>query len=474
MKDNVSVAGVPLGLGTSPSLLRDDVHPTPNIDATVVNRVLEAGAELSGTATCENLSMFALSYTSHAGIVHNAWMPGYATGGSSSGCGALVSIADVAQARKDGRDDRQYALGQGVDMAVGGDQGGSIRLPASYSGIYGLKPTHGLIPYTGIASLNPMIDHTGPMTRTIEDNALLLSVMAGYDGLDFRMSPESPMPNQVSDYLGDLKEWVQQKTSQNEWTPQAAAKGLRVGILKEGFEALGIDPSVASIVRDAADRFAALGAEVKEISVPMHKLGPAIWTIAARPQMPHFMAGKVPDLLGQTMPYLNPLPIGQEFYDKLAHRNPATVNVLLNAAHMEHKYGPGLARKAYMHVYELRAAYDKAFEEVDVLLTPVNPTVGPPHPPGALKTEENPDGLSERIMDLFEPAIGNTLNTCSFNVTGHPAMSMPVGWGKMKGGEGRLPVGMQVIARRWDERSIFKACKAWEVGGKWTAYENTA
>lgn len=71
-------------------------------------------------------------------------------------------------------------------------------------------------------------------------------------------------------------------------------------------------------------------------------------------------------------------------------------------------------------------------------------------------------------MDLFEPAIGNTLNTCGFNVTGHPAMSMPVGWGKVKEGDGRLPVGMQVIGRRWGEASIFKAAKAWEVGGRWT------
>lgn len=85
-----------------------------------------------------------------------------------------------------------------------------------------------------------------------------------------------------------------------------------------------------------------------------------------------------------------------------------------------------------MHVFELLAAYDKALEECDVLLTPVNPTVGPPHPAGTLKTEDNPNGFSEHIMDLFEPAIGNTLNTCPFNYTGHPAMSMPVGWGKVK------------------------------------------
>jgi amidase len=258
------------------------------------------------------------------------------------------------------------------------------------------------------------------------------------------------------------------KESHNEWNSTTAAKGLRIGILKESFEVAGLDPSVITAVREAANRYKSLSAEVREISVPMHLQGAAIWTVAARPMMPHFLAGKIPDLLTYTMPHLDPLPIGQNFFDTTSNRNPALANLLLNASHMEQKYGNSLARKAYMHVYELRAAYDKALEECDVLVTPINPTVGPKHPKGAIKTAENPKGLSDRIMDLFEPAIGNTLNTASFNVTGHPAMSMPIGWGKVKDGEGRLPIGMQLIAKRWDEANILKAAKAWEMGGKWT------
>jgi amidase len=224
---------------------------------------------------------------------------------------------------------------------------------------------------------------------------------------------------------------------------------------------------VIETVKAACERFKALGAEVKEISIPLHKHGASIWTVAARPAMPHFVAGNPPDLLSHTMPHLDPNPTDQNYFDTLANRNPAAVNVLMNAAHMQHKYGPSLARKAYMHVFELRAAYDKALEEVDVLLTPVNPTAGPKHPEGSIKTDKNPYGFSERMMDLFEPAIGNTLNTSPFNVTGHPAMSVPVGWAKVKNGEGRLPVGMQVVAKRWDEASILKTAKAWEVGGSW-------
>ena len=463
VKDNVSVARLPLGLGCSPSLLRGGKHPTSPVDATVVGRILAAGGTIRGTATCENLSLFALSYTSHAGNVHNAWLPGYATGGSSSGCAALVSIADVEAARKTGNDTTSHPLGEGVDLAVGGDQGGSIRLPAAYSGIYGLKATHGLIPYTGIASLNPMIDHTGPMARSVEDIALLLGVMAGYDGLDPRMTPEAPLLSTVPDYLGDLGEWVRGQ----EWTATTAAKGLRIGILKESFEMFGLDPSVTATVKAAAERYTALGAHVKEVSIPLHKHAAAIWTISARPMIPHFLAGNAPDVLTYPMPYLEFEPISQDFFDTLSNRNPAVVNALMNAARMQQRYGPALAKKAMMHVHQLRAAYDRAFEEVDILLTPANPTVGPPHPQGSVKTESNPQGESQRILDLFEPAIGNTLNTSGFNSTGHPAMSMPVGWGKVKNGEGRLPVGMQLVARRWDEASILKAAKAWEAGGRW-------
>ncbi|KAF7188640.1 Amidase [Pseudocercospora fuligena] len=466
-KDNVSVGGLPLGLGCSPKHFKDGKHPISTIDASVVKRVLEAGGIVKGTANCENFSMFPVSYTSYSGAVHNAWLPGYATGGSSSGCGTLVSVGDVENERNLGKDDRTYSLGEGVDLAIGGDQGGSIRLPAAYSGIYGLKPTHGLIPYTGIASLNPLIDHTGPMARTVEDVALLLGALAGYDGIDPRMTPESPLREKVPDYLRGLKSWMTSKQQQNEWTSSTAAKGLRVGILKESFEVIGLDSSIVSTVKTAAQRYLSLGADVKEVSIPEHHLGAAVWTVAGRAFMPHKVDNRVSDLLEHPLPGLDPLPVDQGFYDVLAHRNPAILNVLLNAAHIEQKYGPALVRKAYMHIHQLRAAYDKAFEDVDVLLTPVNPTVGPPHPESVKKTEQNPNGWTEKIMDLFEPAIGNTMNTCPFNVTGHPGMSMPVGWGNVKGSEGRLPVGMQLVAKRFDELSILKAAKAWEMGGRW-------
>ena len=160
LKDNIALAGVPMSGGTS--FLAGYV---PEEDATVARRVLDEGAEIVGKAACEYLSLSAGSHTSASGVVRNPRDPARTTGGSSSGCGALVAAGEV-------------------DLAIGGDQGGSIRFPASFCGIVGMKPTHGLVPYTGILSIDAHLDHTGPMTATVADNALLLEVLAGPDGVD--------------------------------------------------------------------------------------------------------------------------------------------------------------------------------------------------------------------------------------------------------------------------------------------------
>ena len=107
-----------------------------------------------------------------------------------------------------------------------------------------------------------------------------------------------------------------------------------------------------------------------------------------------------------------------------------------------------------MLIHQLRAAYDSAFEEFDVLITPATPTVGFKHPEG------------DDVMDIVQTAVGVTLNLCPFNLTGHPALVMPCAWATTKDGEGKLPVGMQIVGPRWKEGSIFKAAKAWEVGGR--------
>ena len=155
VKDNICVAGVPMMNGAS--TLEGYV---PNTDATVVTRILDAGGTILGKAHCEYFCFSGGSHTGAAGPVHNPHKMGYSAGGSSSGSAVVVATGEV-------------------DMALGGDQGGSIRIPSAFSGTYGMKGTHGLVPYTGIMPIEVTLDHTGPMTSNVHDNALLLEVIAG-------------------------------------------------------------------------------------------------------------------------------------------------------------------------------------------------------------------------------------------------------------------------------------------------------
>ncbi|KAI8228539.1 Amidase [Colletotrichum sp. SAR 10_96] len=179
VKDNIAVKGVPMLMGTD--FVKDY---TPNTDATIVTRLLEAGAIIAGKSVCENMCHSATSSSSSTGHVHNPYAKGYSSGGSSSGSGALVANGDV-------------------DMALGADQGGSIRVPAGWCGIYGLKPTFGLVPYTACGSNEPTNDHVGPMTRTLLDNALMLQAIAGNDNIDDR-SFAAPSPDTIPKYYDNL------------------------------------------------------------------------------------------------------------------------------------------------------------------------------------------------------------------------------------------------------------------------------
>ncbi|KAF2704131.1 amidase signature enzyme [Pleomassaria siparia CBS 279.74] len=377
VKDNVAIAGLPLTGGTFPELLAGKKEfPIPEIDAVVVRRALESGAVVRGGTNCEHFSMSPISFTSATGPVHNAWLKGYTTGGSSSGCAAIVATTQVRTWRKRHNLPLNDAdLGEGVDMAIGGDQGGSIRIPASYAGIYGLKPTHGLVPYTGIISLIPMIDHTGPMTANLEDNALLLSVLAGYDGMDPRCTPETPLRRNTLDYSALLTTWKAEKKERGEWTPQAAGRGLRVGIVKESLQVMGLTEEVKAIIQAAAAQFKAVGADVQEISIPMHTLGPSIWTIATRPFMVDIgLENRVTPYPQYPMPEVTPPPFSQSAFDTLNKHNPAVVNMFFNSAFLNEKPDANqVLAKSMTHVQQLRDAYDMALEDFDVLLTPVNP-----------------------------------------------------------------------------------------------------
>ncbi|WP_277988391.1 amidase family protein [Salipiger thiooxidans] len=162
LKDNVMLAGVPMMNGSS--TLEGYI---PDIDATILTRMLDEGAVIAGKAHCELFCLSGGRHTNATGPVHNPHKSGYSAGGSSSGSAALVAAGEV-------------------DMAIGGDQGGSIRIPSAFCGIVGMKGTHGLVPYTGVMPIEIYVDHTGPMTATAADNALMMEVLAGPDGHDSR------------------------------------------------------------------------------------------------------------------------------------------------------------------------------------------------------------------------------------------------------------------------------------------------
>src|SRR5918993_330915 len=215
LKDNIMLAGVPMMNGAA--TLEGYV---PDIDATVVTRVLDAGGTIVGKAHCENFCLSGGSHTNATGAVHNPHKMGYSAGGSSSGSAVLVALGEA-------------------DMALGGDQGGSIRMPASFSGICGMKPTHGLVPYTGIMPIEIYVDHTGPMTASVADNALMLEVIAGADGYDPRQyAPKVHPYTQLLD---------------------GGVDGLRIAVVQEGFGQPKSESDVDSKVRKAATLLGKLG-----------------------------------------------------------------------------------------------------------------------------------------------------------------------------------------------------------------------
>ena len=238
LKNNISVAGMPMSCG---SLVLDGY--VPETDATIVTRLLDAGAEIVATLNMDNFAFSGAGDTSAQGAVLNPHNPEHLAGGSSGGSAAALFYDDI-------------------DITIGGDQGGSIRIPASWCGVVGLKPTHGLVPYTGIAGFDNSFDHAGPMARTAADAALTLEVIAGKDPLDPR---QGDIPVQA--YTQALEDGV---------------RGLRIGILAEGFGLELSEPDVEEAVRKAQEVFNELGAETMPVSVPAHKEASGIvWGLLA-------------------------------------------------------------------------------------------------------------------------------------------------------------------------------------------------
>ena len=408
IKDNVFVGHVPMMGGTK--ILEGY---TPPIDATIVTRILDAGATIAGKAVCENYCFSGGSHTSDSGPVRNPHNEIHSAGGSSSGSAALVA-------------------GGIVDMSIGCDQGGSIRVPSSYCGIYGLKPTHGLVPYTGILGMGPAIDHVGPMTSSVTDNALLLEVVAGADGLDSRQ------------YAPRVEAYTEALTP--------GLKGLRIGVVSEGFGHETSEADVDAKVRAAAGRLGKLGVVITDISIPLHALGTAI-SFSVIQSTIDTMFHHDGCLISRLDPAVASAVIAQNTWRKQVDDLPENVKIMLIACEfLRREHGYEYVAKGTNQIRRLRAAYDSALAGVDLLMMPTTPMKATVIPP--------PDVDRATSLELAFSPISNTM---PFDNTHHPAISVPCG---MSDG---LPIGMMLVGRHFEESTIYRAAFAFEQHENWQA-----
>jgi amidase len=401
-KDNIMVAGVPMMNGSA--TLEGYI---PDVDATAVTRVLDAGGIVVGKAHSEYFCTSGGSHTNATGPIRNPHDPARTAGGSSSGCGALVAAGDV-------------------DMAVGTDHGGSCRIPASFCGIVGMKPTYGLVPYTGVMPIDITIDYVGPMTRNVADNALLLQVLAGDDGID-------PMQAGIrtADYCSRLGQPI---------------KGLRIGVVEEGFGHENSDPAVDNLVRDSAEVLRRLGAIIETVSIPMHRVSAAIWT-------PIYIEGLVVSMMhgdafgkNRAGAFVTSLMKYHSAWREQTHKfGPQTKLVMLTGEYMTKAYGGQYYAKAQNLRPRLRAAYDSVLAKYDLLLMPTLPLTAPLLPPANAGAAE----IVSRALEMVP-------NTPAADLTGHPSVSLPCG--VIDG----LPVGMMLTGRHFEESTLYQVAHAFE------------
>jgi len=407
LKDNICLAGVPMMNGASTM-----EGYVPDIDATVAQRILDAGGTIAGKAVCEYFCFSGGSHTSASGPVHNPHRMGYSAGGSSSGSACLVALGEV-------------------DMALGGDQGGSIRMPSAYCGTYGMKPTHGLVPYTGIMPIELTIDHTGPITANVHDNALLLEVLAGPDGLDPRQYGGESQP-----YREALGKGI---------------AGLRIAVVEEGFGWAQSMPEVDAAVKAAAKRLRDLGAVVESVSIPMHRLGAAIWLpVAAEGATMQMMQGNGFGFNWQGLYVTSMLDFHSAWRTRADELSDTLKSTMLLGHYMVKHYRGHYYAKAQNLVRRLRAAYDATLAGYDLLLMPTVPMTATKLP-----------GEDASVGEILARAFELLPNTAPFDCTHHPAMSVPCG---MVDG---LPVGMQLVGRMYDEATIYRAEAAFEGDTDW-------
>jgi amidase len=405
LKDHISVAGVPLTLGSH--FMKGFI---PDEDATVVHRILHSGGDIVG-----KLNMDEFSRTGHGfgagvdgyGRCLNPWGLEHLSGGSSSGSAAAVASGVV-------------------DLALGGDQGGSIRIPAAWCGVVGLKPTHGLVPHTGIIGIEPTIDHVGPIGRTAEDVARLLQAVAGPDGRDWRQS----CARTTCSYVNDLKK---------------DTGSLRIGILAEGFGDPQAEHDVDHEVMRTANKLEQMGMKLCDISLPAHleciKLLPAIsfvgtylfWKTHGLSNFTGYADARFVEDFGAY--------VGDQ--DRMSALPPIVKLCILLGEHLHSR-----ALTTYARAQQMRSAYrdavDEVFKDVDCLMMPTVPIKAPRYAP----PEDNNEAVGRALFRKLSQVV--TRNTASFNITGHPALTVPCA---ISAG---LPIGVMLVGPYFSESLLMQ------------------
>ncbi len=404
-KDHISVAGIPQCFGS-----RLFERFVPERDATVVSRVLSAGGKIVGKNSMNGFMNGHRKPLNPHDVTRTS-------GGSSSGSAVAVAAGEA-------------------DIAFGGDQGGSIRIPSAYCGVFGLKPTFGLISHFGAGfGFEPTLDHVGPIARDIEDLAAALQATAGPDGLDWRQGRDTP--EQV-DVLSSL---------------HAGLQGVRVGILEEGF-AEPIEPAVRDAVLKAIGSLQNRGAVVCNVSVPEHLMLDDTFVALA---LEGSMISARYSFYGhgtRTRYPLNSIVAVNENWLMQSEHWPASRKLDMIVAYLSRdRWHGAVYAKAQNARRGFIDAYESSLQHVDVLAMPTVRTVAP----HLEKNSGQEQATGARELDDHHWAYQeHTGNTKQSNYTGHPALSIPCG--EVHG----LPVGLQIVGRCYEEEVLLRIGMAFQ------------
>jgi aspartyl-tRNA(Asn)/glutamyl-tRNA(Gln) amidotransferase subunit A len=401
IKDNICTRGVAT---TCSSRMLETFVPPHN--ATVMERLISQDAVLVGKGNMDEFAMGSSTENSALFATHNPWDLGRVPGGSSGGPAAAVASGECF-------------------FALGSDTGGSIRQPASFCGIVGLKPTYGLVSRYGLVAFASSLDQIGPMTKDVTDCALVLNAIAGYDPLD-----STSVPQPVPDYTRALVPEIQ---------------GMRIGVPRE-YYGQGVDPGVKEVLQRAIEKLRELGAQVEECSLPHTEYALACYYIIAPSEAMANLAR----------------------YDGVKYgfsADPAESMWDAMEKTRQYGFGPEVKRRIMLGTYALSKGYydayylkaqkvrtvihrelEEAFQRFDVLVTPTSPEVA--FPLGA-KTE---DPLRMYMSDIC---------TIPVNIAGIPGISVPCGF--FMG----LPVGMQLLAPAFGEEKLLRVAYAYEQATGW-------